>query len=365
MRILLPISLDRWKNPISALLRSCVQYNPEVEFHSFSKPVSAEDHEQGESFWRLPNLVKSTPGTIFRHHYDIVHTASYSDMNYLSSVASKLRGMGRTRFLNTMNLEPDPENPIAWTRYRRLLRMVDGFVAVSQAVAKDFHRSAPSRFLGVIPNGFDPEFYDPAQTDPSLLPTEIRDIGKGFPLWVAGLEKRKHPEVLIQLAKRNPDVQFVALGGVVPNDGEVFAEEFKRVPNIHWLGSVDRVIARTILAFSGVLVFPSEREGLSLAMIEALGMGVPIIAQPKSSMPELVEVGVNGSLVDIDDSDGWNEALIRYLGLSEAERLEIFKKVRKGAVERFSWSHVGASYGPVYRELITRKVSWLHPLQAV
>ncbi len=362
MKILLPISLDRWTNPISALLRSCVLYNPSIEFHSFSKPVSDEDRAQGESLWNLPNLVRANPSTIALRHYDIVHTASYSTMNYYSSIAAKCRGMGKTRFLHTMNLEPDPDNPVAWSRYQRLLRIADGFVAVSEAVAKDFRSRVPQRFLGVIPNGFDPDFYDPALNKIDLLPPQIKMLARGYPLWVAGLEKRKHPEVLIELAKRNPDMQFVALGGVIPSDGEGYAKEFEQTPNIHWLGKVDRLIARTILACAGVLIFPSEREGLSLAMIEALGMGIPIIAQPKSSMPELVIDGVNGSLIDIEDRDGWHQALIRYANLSERERDEIFNKVRSNAVERFSWSRVGASYGPVYQKILETPRSLLYCL---
>lgn len=362
MKILLPISLDRWRNPISTLQRACVQYNPDIEFHSFSNPQTEEDREEGEKFWDLPNLYLRKPSVILTDRFDIVHTASYSNWNFVSSVISKLRGMGKTRFLNTMNLEPDPQNPLAWSRYQRLLSIADGFVAVSEAVARDFRARAPSRLLGVIPNGFDPVFYDPMQTNGALLPEKVRDLGKGFPLWVAGLEHRKHPEVLIALAKRNPDIQFVAIGGVIPNDGEKFAEEFKRVPNILWLGVVERAVARTILAFAGVLVFPSEREGLSLAMIEALGMGIPIIAQPKSSMPELVTEGINGALIDIEDREGWNRALIHYVNLSDQQRVEIFNKVRSNAVKRFSWSKVGTSYGPVYRKLMAEPRAFFHSL---
>ena len=82
MKILLPISLDRWKNPISTLLRACVQFNPELEFHSFSNPVTQEDRELGVQFWKLPNLKLRYPSAVLFDQFDLVHTASYSHFNF-------------------------------------------------------------------------------------------------------------------------------------------------------------------------------------------------------------------------------------------------------------------------------------------
>jgi hypothetical protein len=64
MKILLPISLDRWRNPISTLQRACVQYNPDIEFHSFSHPESDEDRRLGEDFCKLPNRHLRKPSAI-------------------------------------------------------------------------------------------------------------------------------------------------------------------------------------------------------------------------------------------------------------------------------------------------------------
>jgi glycosyltransferase involved in cell wall biosynthesis len=303
MKILLPISLDRWKNPISTLLRACVQFNPEHEFHSFSNPVTQEDLEMGAQFWKLPNLRLRHPSAVFSDRFDLVHTASYSRFNLYSSVIAKLRNLGGTRFLTTLNLEPDLSLPVERMRYGRLLRFADAFVAVSEAVSADVRRRNPERFLEVIPNGFDAALYDPDRIDDTDLPPEISRLSPGFPLWVSAVESRKQPETFVKLARSNPSLPFVALGGVLPGDGETFAEMFRSTPNIIWPGSTPRAVTRAIMARAGVLVFPSEREGLSLAMIEAIALGLPILAQPKSSMPELVRPGFNGELIDVSHFD--------------------------------------------------------------
>lgn len=361
MRILLPISLDRWKNPICALLRAVVEFNPQHEFHAFSSPLCDEDSQMGEVFWKRANLQQCHPSSIMLRQFDVVHTASYSNGNFVASCLSKLRGLGHTRFLNTMNLEPDPQDPVAWSRYEKLLRAADAFVAVSEAVAADFRKRCPSRFLGVIPNGFDPSFYDPLLDMEGDLPEEVRHLGEGYPLWVAALEQRKHPEVLVYLAELNPGITFVALGGVVPG-GEHFAKAFEQTPNICWLGPISRRQARAVLSKAGVMLFPSEREGLSLAMIEALAMGIPIIAQPKSSMPELVQPGVNGELIDIADLSSWQQALLRLVGMSQQQRRHILSTVRNHAVQQYSWEVVGSAYATIYEKLTQLPRKLIHPL---
>jgi glycosyltransferase involved in cell wall biosynthesis len=363
MKILLPISLDRWKNPISTLLRACVEFNPEIEFHSFSNPVTQEDRDMGTQFWKLPNLSLRHPSAVFSDSFDIVHTASYSRFNWYSSVIAKLRTSGSTKFLTTLNLEPDLSLPVERMRYGRLLRFADAFVAVSEAVSADVRRRNPERFLEVIPNGFDAKLYNPDLIDDTVLPPEIARLAPGFPLWVSAVESRKQPETFLKLARSNPDVPFVALGSVLPGDGEVYAEMFRSTPNIIWPGSVPRAVTRAIMAKAGALVFPSEREGLSLAMIEAIALGLPILAQPKSSMPELVRPGFNGELIDVNHFEEWNHALHRWSPIRTAEQEQNLQSARHDALQKYAWDVVGRRYQSIYEKVLTMKTKKYYPLQ--
>jgi glycosyltransferase involved in cell wall biosynthesis len=363
MKILLPISLDRWRNPISTLQRACVQYNPDIEFHSFSNPQTEEDRRMGGEFWKLPNLRLRKPSAILLDRFDIVHTASYSRGNYMAALIAKLRGVGHTKFLTTLNLEYDLKYAIDRLRYGRFLRIADRFVAVSEAVSADVRHRYPDRFLGVIPNGFDPQLYDPSKIDEVTLPEQVAALESGYPLWLAAVESRKNPQIFVQLAKANPSITFVALGGVLPGDGEIYADQFNATPNILWLGNMERSMARAVMAKAGVLVFPSEREGLSLGMIEAIAMGIPILAQPKSSMPELVTAGWNGELMDAGDFDAWNQSLHRWLPPRTDEQAENLKSARLEALEKFSWEVVGKAYHSVYEKTLNTKNQLFHSFE--
>lgn len=64
-----------------------------------------------------------------------------------------------------------------------------------------------------------------------------------------------------------------------------------------------------VLAETDLLVLPSEDEGMPLAIMEALAMGVPVIATPVGAVPELVRDGVNGLLVPVGDASALAEAI--------------------------------------------------------
>jgi glycosyltransferase involved in cell wall biosynthesis len=282
MRILLPISIDRWRNPISTLLRACVEANPEVEFHSYSNPMSDEDRMLSERFWSLPNMRKGTQAQLAATRFDGVHTASITLHNQAAVIAAKARSAAKCRYLSTINLQVGPTDGKDWRLLQVAEVLADGFVSVSKAAANGLEVRCSDRFLQVIPNGFDPGYFDPSVRDEEVLPACVRALAPGsFPLYVGALEPRKHPEFIVELAKRNPAITFVGAGYVHP-DGLHFEPMMHSLPNLIWLGHVDRRCIRALMSHAGVFLFPSEREGLALSVIEALGMGLPVIGQPKS-----------------------------------------------------------------------------------
>ncbi|MFD0892784.1 glycosyltransferase family 4 protein [Luteolibacter ambystomatis] len=349
MRVLLPICLDRWRNPIATLLRACVEANPDIEFHSVSSPFSEEDARLAKAFWALPNVRAAGQMKLTATRFDGVHTASITPHNLAAAVASKVRSVGACRFLTTINLEVGPGDGKDWTLLQVAERLADAFVSVSRAAGQGVAERCAGRYHGVIPNGFDAAYFDPAIEDDAILSAEVRDLGP-FALYVGALEPRKHPEFVVELARAHPGIPFVGAGYVHPL-GRHFEPMVKSVPNLRWLGHVDRRMIRALLRRAAVFLFPSEREGLALSVIEALGMGVPVIAQPKSSMPELIRDGVNGRLIDIREPAAWSDALQSFIRSSGASRATTAAAIRADALECYSWESIGRQYGDLYRRL--------------
>ncbi len=357
MRVLLPINIDRWQSPIASLLRACVEFNPDIEFVSFSSPVSDEDHEKSKDFWDLKNLKKGNYLSILYNRFDLVHIASHTNKNLAAGTFAKMISCNHTKFLYTINLELPSSNRETFI-YKWFNSVVDEYVSVSEAASALVKQDAPNCFRGVIPNGYDPGYFDPDAEGGEFLPEKVRILdGAPYVLNVAALEPRKHPEWIVRLARENPDMNFVMAGWVVPGLGEIFLNEIKEcgLPNLIWLGLVDRKAIRSLLLHASAFAFPSEREGLPLSVIEAMGMGVPVVAQSKSSLPELITGEHCGRLVDIDGEDSlkrWSQELRIFTAMDDCKRQAFKSGLADFAKSRFSWASIGRAYGTLYREIV-------------
>ncbi|HEY7373153.1 MAG TPA: glycosyltransferase family 4 protein [Polyangia bacterium] len=67
-----------------------------------------------------------------------------------------------------------------------------------------------------------------------------------------------------------------------------------------------------------LFVLPSDREAYSLACLEALGFGLPVVATSRGGLGELVTPGRDGLLLDPDDTAAWAAALARLAGDRDA-----------------------------------------------
>ena len=95
------------------------------------------------------------------------------------------------------------------------------------------------------------------------------------------------------------------------------------------------------------LLFPIDwPEPFGLAMIEAMSCGTPVIAWPNGSVPEVVEHGVTGFIVNSIE-----EALA---AVHEAPRLDR-AQVRRRFEERFSAARMARDYLSVYRSIARRR----------
>jgi glycosyltransferase involved in cell wall biosynthesis len=57
------------------------------------------------------------------------------------------------------------------------------------------------------------------------------------------------------------------------------------------------------------LLLPSTREGLPLSIVEAHASGLPVIAAPTSGIPEVIQDGITGFLVEANDVEGYAEKI--------------------------------------------------------
>jgi glycosyltransferase involved in cell wall biosynthesis len=88
---------------------------------------------------------------------------------------------------------------------------------------------------------------------------------------------------------------------------------------VDFVGAVPRERVPAYLAGAHVFAMPSRLEGFGMALVEALASGVPCVARRAYAMPEIVEDGVDGVLVDELSAGAVAAALVR-VGLDRAMR---------------------------------------------
>jgi glycosyltransferase involved in cell wall biosynthesis len=213
---------------------------------------------------------------------------------------------------------------------------------VSRAVAADIEAETGRRADGIIPNGFDPDFYPLSDRRQSASP---------FILCASNWLDRKRQDVVLDLAERMPTHAFVIAGGISPTEWvHRQVERAKRLPNVDVLGSIPRERLRDLMMEARILLHPSDYEGLPLSVVEAMATGLPVVAQPRSSMPEIVRDGENGWLLDAADLAGWKGRIAEVLSWADSERSTMAHTIRESVVARFAWPAIAGQYGEIYRE---------------
>jgi glycosyltransferase involved in cell wall biosynthesis len=140
----------------------------------------------------------------------------------------------------------------------------------------------------------------------------------------------------------------IVLAGII-QDQEYFESEVRpRLgPDATYVGPVGGSDRALLLGSAAALLHPiAFEEPFGLSVIEAMACGTPVIAYRRGSMPELIEDGVNGFLVD-----GLDEAVAALGKLDELER----KACRVVAEDRFSSARMVAAYVAVYDQILRGK----------
>lgn len=219
---------------------------------------------------------------------------------------------------------------------RRLLRAANTVTAVSCLAAQVWPGAR------VIPNGVDIERFQPS--------TNGRD---GFRVMCVGrLVRNKGPERLLEAVPHMyPGIKVIFLG-----DGPLRSRLQVRTRQ---LGVADRVTfagmrgdVHRVLPAGSLLVRVCDTEGMSLAVLEALACGLPVIASPASA-GDLIEHGVNGYRL-AEMSPGEIADYVNRLYLSPERLREMSGEARRTA-ERFSWEKAVDAYEEVYAELLRGK----------
>jgi alpha-maltose-1-phosphate synthase len=352
LRVLYPINLDRWKFPVSTSLRELTLRNPQINFYSFSSPITEEDETLGQDLWNRSHIHKISTLDIFKRQFDIVHHASATDRNLLAAASAKVRSLGKCVHIFTAPIQPHTDDRY-YKQYVTSVHRADVLAAVSYTVADDLQAQFGRKVDAVIPSGVDLNFFSPLEVQ-SI--DNQQHTSKPYVLFVGILTPRKRPDIFMGIASLLPELDFVMAGGFYsPEEEAHYRKVASEYSNVKLLGAVPRSEVRSLMAGALALVFPSELEGLPLTVLEASAMGLPILAQPKTSMPEAVIKDITGWMFPDGNLSIWAEKLQEIQGWTQAQRSGFAQKSRAFVTEHYSWDLVAKQYAELYARVSNLK----------
>lgn len=178
-----------------------------------------------------------------------------------------------------------------------------------------------------------------------LLPFKARPEG-GYLAFLGRISPEKGPDLAIEIAART-GLPLKMAAKVDKVDEAYWREKIEPMvaatPNVSYIGEIGDAEKAEFLGNAAALLFPIDwPEPFGLVMIEAMACGTPVIAMRRGSVPEVIEHGVSGFIVNSLD-----EAVAAVGRLGDIHR----SAVRAAFERRFTVERMAEDYVKIYRSL--------------
>jgi glycosyltransferase involved in cell wall biosynthesis len=298
--------------------------------------------------WRLARLLR-------RVKPDIVHTHNLGPLLY-TVLASGLRRPVILHGEHSELSDADLAGKRLWQRrilYRRCAML--HAVSLEQQQMLAGHHLADVEVRAII-NGVDTERFCPgdklaAREQPGLPPdSQVVGLAGRF------APQKRHADFLaaLELLAAHPRLHALIVGGGGPLEGSIheMAARHPMAARIHLTGFQQNMVP--FLQAMDLLVIPSENEGMSNVMLEAMACGVPVLANVVCGAREVITDGSDGWVRDLS-SPALIAAAVECALADERGRDEAALRARETAVDRFALASMTSAYRTVYSRLATRR----------
>ena len=243
-----------------------------------------------------------------------------------------------------------------WTRpaweIREKLHGASFCVTCTAANRDHLVKLAPRARVHLIYHGLDRSLFPPPLTFGSTRsgsnpadPVRLLSVGR--------FQSKKGFDVLLQALARLHKHVVLTLVGYGPQERQLraLAQTLGVNDRLRWAGQIDLPEVRALYRESDLFVLAprvaadGDRDGLPNVVVEALSQGLPVVATRLSALPEIVEDGVNGRLVPVEDPSALAAALSslvedpatrRQLGTAGIRRIAMGWDLEEGVTRLFT-----------------------------
>jgi glycosyltransferase involved in cell wall biosynthesis len=195
--------------------------------------------------------------------------------------------------------------------------------------------------IAIVPNGVGQEFFYKNKRN-LHHPTRLLFIGR--------LSVQKNLSQFLN-ALNGISEQFetnIVGHGELESDLKKEAKNLK-LQNINFTGHAQGEKLLNFYKQADIFVLPSEREGMPLVLLEAMAMGLPILATDVIGNREVIKNGKNGLLVPLNDVASLRNALLRLK--TDEKQYNTISEVSGEMAQSYSWNKVIKKLEKLYEEV--------------
>jgi len=291
------------------------------------------------------------------HRTEVLHVHCVSSNAYYALWVKRLTGLPLVVTLHA-ELTMDASGLFQRSRYaqrllRRTLQVADVVTACSARTLEDAERFLGSEMGGrarVIYNGTDTARFQGSSPYPHVRPY-IFALGrmvpqKGFDILLKGYAALRAAGI------RSHDL-LLAGEGVEESVLKRLAEELDLNGSVRFLGRVARSEAARLFVGCDFHVLPSRGdEGLPMVLLESMSAGKPVIASRMGGIPEMVDHGSTGLLVEAENVGQLAKDLA--LLLRSPAQIQAMGKAALTKAQGFTWPVIANQYASAYRDAVVR-----------
>lgn len=312
--------------------------------------------------WRMPHQLWRDQGEIpwraWRDGVDVIHAPAFSGAVWRRQPL--VLTVHDLLYLRHPDWLPAARARWYWARWIPLTaRRASAVIAPSEATKQDLITLAgvaPDR-ITVIPHAVDPLFARRLSEDSVREYRARKGLTAPYVLYVGAIDRRKDWRGLLEacalLRRTHGSVRLVIAGHVSGrrSDLEASLGSAGLGDGVVLVGHVPDAELPALYAGAAVFVYPSWWEGFGLPPLEAMAMGVPVIAYRTSSLPEVLEGA--GLLLDAPCPPATLAAAMQSVLDDQSLRQSLIDKGRRQAA-RFSWRRAAEQTMAVYERCLSR-----------
>lgn len=288
---------------------------------------------------------------LLREKWDIVHIMNWPLYRLLAPYLEESRAKFVLSFRGYETLYGIEQNETWRNDVRKVIEHASALHFVSDFLAeKGIEKGASPSKVMVIRPGVDVNFFQPKERRPNKEICKIATVCRLT--WEKGLEIGLL--AVNRLKRRGVPVVYHVIGdGPSGSALRCWADRLKLEEAVRWHGSLTSVAVRDVLEDCDVYLHPSVSEAFGVAIVEAMAMGLPVVASRIQGIPEIIRHDETGYLLDFGDIQGIAEAIEKTWMDSEVWH-RMSNEARREAVARFSLAREVKEWVNLYTMLCSR-----------